>query len=353
MLTIKRDSMIAALEALGDDAGVTLVSYGKQRDVFQLSVDVPYWMSGFKTAEMPHKNVPAGTRICVGNIRDIEHAESLDALKEILAKIDVYPFGSSGNFSPEGEDPAALAQQREQLFNSTNTLDNTANPQSGIASARRNLTSLNDAERRELLDYLTDNLHIFRDTSDQDVPLKPPGREERKQIADAILTGITEATRYTRLDNPVRAFQFTDELRVTANPGQEDGEITYHLSGPKVLVLRYDPNTGKPDLTPLDIDMIGPNGTHRVATRNATGELEVDNMPLGDRGAIELSLSVGHYAEEMGGKSFAQRYREMRPIDRTSTEADIRAAWNLADIINAAHDILNSQDSSGSRRRGR
>lgn len=297
MLVIERNALINFLKT---QKGVELSSYGMPRDAFELPVDIPFWMSGKDTAEMPHYNVPAGTMVAVAKIEKLNDLY-FDELKEALAKIDIYPLGGSGDFSSrDGRSAAEDIAERKQWFYERNKIDNRLNPQAGIMDAKNTLNRLHGKQLEELVDYLADNMQLFRD---RDGKVAPADVEQRRTIAAGIVSGLKGATRYTRMERDrVMAYQFADELLVTEDKRTNDyalerGEIKYHISGPKLVILRTDPDTGKTLLSPLDIDMI--DKTY----------VTLDRKPLGQRATVHMS--------------------SVPVLGRAGGTPDVQQVWNL------------------------
>lgn len=277
MLVVERNALIKFLQT---QKGVELTSYGTPRDIFELPVDVPYWMSGQGTAEMPHYNVPAGTMVAVSGFETLANLDFED-LKHALANLDIYPMGGSGDFTPRGgrtleQDKA----ERKQWFEERNKINNKLNSQAAIEESRSTLGRLHGKQLGELTDYLTDHMTIFYD---RDGKLNPESEAQRRAIANGILAGLRKTMRYTRMESDkLTAFQFADEMMVTEDTGYENqslerGEIRYHITGPKLVILRTEAGTGKTLLSPLDIQMI--NKSYVTA----------DGKPLGKRAVVHMS----------------------------------------------------------------
>jgi hypothetical protein len=93
-----------------------------------------------------------------------------------------------------------------------------------------------------------------------------------------ILDGLSKAVRYTRKDDPAKAYQFQSALEVVK---EGKGTLSFLLEEVrKIIVLRKDPKTGKVSVTPLDRQMIG----NTYVTK--------DGEPLGDRGMVDMSVII-------------------------------------------------------------
>ncbi len=265
MTTISQETLVVVLR---EHEGVELISYGKPRDGFELKGEVPHWTSGYGGQyEMAHYNVPAGAMIAVGDLQSLDIAD-LGKLKEQLKKIDIYPTGHEGDFT--GKDVDEL----KKWFHDRSVRDDKVNDQSPIAHAKK-LTpdGLGQSNYDELVTYLADEMHLFKDQKNGGA-LVPPEKEDRKKIVTEILQGLSETVRYTRLDAPATAYQFQGGLTVAK---QDGAAIEYMLrDAHKIIVVREDPKTKAVSVTPLDRAMLG----QTYVTK--------DGQPLGDRGMVDL-----------------------------------------------------------------
>jgi len=264
MFLFDEDILIQVLESSG--GGVDVASYGRPRDGFELTSNVPYFTSGFGGKyEVIHTNVPAGVMVAVGDLDSLDMSD-FDVMKQQLSVIDIYPTGHSGDFT--GVSP----QKSKDWFNACSRLDNEVNNQVAISHAK-NLTPEGLAGRyNELVEYLSDNMHIFKN-SNKGGELTPADKSERAKIVVDVLDGLSKAVRYTRLDEPAKAFQLVAEVTVSK---LDKGEL--HLSlveENKILILRQYRN-GEKSITPLDRGMMDKTYVTR------------DGEPLGERGQIDI-----------------------------------------------------------------
>lgn len=263
MFSLNQDTLVVVLS---EHDGVELVSYGKPRDGFALGGVVPHWTSGFGGKyEIVHKNVPAGVMIAVGDLEGLDIHDQ-EKLKKQLQHIDIYPTGHSGDFT--GKD----VEEVKKWFFERSVHDDAVNDQSKIAHASK-LTpeGLGKARYDELVSFLTDEMHVFKDPKNGNA-LVPPAREEREAIVKNILDGLSKTVRYTRKDDPAKAYQFQSAFEVVK---EGKGSINFMLEEVrKIIVLRKDKKTGEVSVTPLDRAMLGK--TYVTA----------DGQPLGDRGMV-------------------------------------------------------------------
>ena len=264
MFAFDQETLIKVLDA---EKGVDMISYGRPRDGFALPLDVPHWTSGYGGKyEMQHSHVPAGTMIAIGNLEDID-IHDIDKLKPQLQEIDIYPTGHSGDFT------GTNVQTLRQWFTDRSRLDNDVNNQTPIAHAKK-LTpaGLGVETYSGLVDYLTDNMNLFKDPK-QGNRLVPADYGQRHNIVVGLLDGLSKTVRYTRLDDPAKAFQVTESLAVKKNASA----ILLSLKEPAKILLERSYKNGEKDVTPLDRAMIG------------RSYVTADGLPLGDRGSIDIS----------------------------------------------------------------
>jgi hypothetical protein len=261
--------------------GVSVVSYGKPRDAFQLSIDVPHWVSGYGGKyEMRHTNVPAGVMIAVGNLEELD-VNNFEKLKAQLKEVDIYPTGHSGDFT--GTDLDTL----RKWFTDRSRLDNEVNPQTPIAHVKT-LTKdgLGEQKFTELVDYLADNMNLFKDPGAEGI-FVPADREQRMHIATALLDGISKTVRYTRMDDPAVAYQISGQVLIEKG---DDSTIHLHMvEENKILIIRKEKN-GLWHITPLDRAMLGQTWVTE------------DGEPLGNRGEVDISriMQLGQEIENKG-----------------------------------------------------
>jgi|GEM_PF-5214960 hypothetical protein len=256
------------VRVLSEREGVDVASYGKPRDAFILPISVPFWTSGYGGRyEMRHTNVPAGAWVAVGNLEDLDLSD-FGKLKEQLCYIDIYPTGHSGDFTGK------TLTELDSWFSSRSRRDDNVNSQTPIIHTKRLTSAGLDTEKyEELVGYLADNMSLFKNT-DNDGALVPDNTSERQKIVRGILYGLSQTVRYTRLDEPAKAYQFFAEMIVYK---QDKGAISLTLTEEsKILIMRRYKN-GEVDITPLDRSMLG----RTYATK--------DGQPLGNRGMVELS----------------------------------------------------------------
>ncbi len=266
MFVLQEDVLIEILKRHADK-GIDLVSYGKPRDAFELPVDFPHWTSGFGGKyEMVHQNIPAGVMIAVGNLEDLD-INNQEKLKKQLQEIDIYPTGHTGDFS------TVSLEKARAWFDQRSRRDDEVNSQTPIRHAGKlTKTGLGDKRYSDLVCYLADNMNVFK-TPDGNI--LPENRTARVELAQALLDGLSKTVRYTRLDDPAKAFQVTGDISIENNKIQSAIRLKMQTIS-KILVLRTYKN-GETDLTPLDREMIG--RTYVTA----------DGEELGDRGSIGLS----------------------------------------------------------------
>jgi hypothetical protein len=301
MFTFNQDTLVMVLY---EHDGVELISYGKPRDGFELTHAIPHWTSGFGGKyEIIHKNVPAGVMIAVGDIEKLTISDQ-DELKKQLKSIDIYPVGHSGDFT--GKD----IKEIKQWFIDRSVRDDAINSQSHIEHAKSlSRSGLGDARYADLVNYLTDEMNLFKDPKQGNI-LIPAEREERTKIVESILDGLSKTVRYTRKDAPASGYQLRSAIDVQ-KPGA--GTISFLLEDvSKIIVLRKDPNTGEVTVTPLDKQMIGKTYVTK------------DGEPLGDRGVVDIATVVQRAAEIQKAQSATPKYLK-EIIDRrgTGSESDL------------------------------
>jgi hypothetical protein len=268
MFVFNQETLIQILE---EQPGVDVVSYGRPRDAFQLSVDIPIWTSGYGGKyEMRHEHVPAGAMIAVGNLEDVDVADQ-NKLKSQLEIIDIYPTGHSGDYT------GISLEKLHEWFTAHNRLDNSVNNQSSLAKAKM-LTpqGLGQTRYDDLVGYLADHMTLFKNPDANGI-FAPADRGARVHLVEALLDGLSKTVRYTRLDDPAKAYQLMGQVLIERG---DNATIHMHVAeAAKILILRQDKN-GHKELTPLDHEMIG----RTYATK--------DGQPLGERGAVDISYIV-------------------------------------------------------------
>jgi len=251
--------------------GVDLLSAGNPRDGFELNIKVPHWTSGFGgTYEMVHTNVPTGTMIAVGDVAKITDISDFEKLKDILRKIDIYPTGHLGDFT--GKDVSEL----KKWFFDRSIIDDAANNQEPLSGVKK-LTpaGLGLDKYNELVGYLAGEMTIFKDPKAAG-KLVPPSLDQRKEIVKGLLDGLSKTVRYTRIEEPAKAYRFIAPTIVNSTTG---AEISISLEPNLLLVDRLD-RKNVHQYSPLNPAMLGQGWVTR------------DHKPLGDRGAIDISEFV-------------------------------------------------------------
>jgi hypothetical protein len=278
MFVFPKDTLV---QVLSHHAGVSVVSYGKPRDGFELPVEVPLWTSGYGGKyETKHTNVPKGVMIAVGDLEGLD-VTNQDALKAQLKNIDIYPTGGSGDFT--GKNLGELVK----WFSDRSRRDDEVNSQTPIAHAKKLTPEGLGRERYDdLVNYLSDNMTILKEPKTE--TLIPADRIHRKKIVEGILNGLSKTVRYTRLDDPAEAFQITEGVEVDKGG---DSTIVLGLTEPaKMLLLRRNKNSER-DITPFDRAMLGRTW------------VTADNNPLGNRGSIDASqIAIEADAIQHGGR---------------------------------------------------
>lgn len=265
MFVFKQETLV---EVLKHCEGVDLASYGKPRDAFLLPVKIPHWTSGFGGKyEMRHTNVPAGAWVAVGDLEDLV-INDFEKLKQQLTTIDIYPTGHSGDFSGK------KLEELDSWFRSRSRLDNEANSQTPICHVQK-LTpkGLGEVSYATLVDHLADNMNLFKDTENNNA-LVPADRPQREKIVRRLLEGLASTVRYTRLDEPAKAYQIYGEIGIDK---ADKGAIFLTVEEVSKIIVVREYKNGEVDVTPLDRAMLGKT----YATK--------DGAPLGERGRVELS----------------------------------------------------------------
>ncbi|MDX1974196.1 MAG: hypothetical protein SFT92_00815 [Rickettsiales bacterium] len=285
MFSLNQDMLVIILS---EHEGVDLVSYGKPRDGFALTGVIPHWTSGFGGKyEIIHKNVPAGAMIAVGDLENLDITNQ-DKLKQQLKHIDIYPTGHSGDFT--GKD----IEEIKQWFFDRSVRDDALNNQSPIAHAQQ-LTpeGLGESRYHDLVDFLVDEMNIFKDPKQNNI-LVPAERIEREAIVKNILDGLSKTVRYTRKDDPAKAYQLRSAIDVNK---PNAGTISFLLEDVhKIIVLRKDKKTGEVNITPLDKSMLGVTYVTK------------DGQPLGDRGVVDIATIIARAEEIESERARARGY---------------------------------------------
>lgn len=271
----------ALLNVLDRHEGVGLMSLGKPRDGFRLSRPIAHWTSGAGSKyEMLHTNIPAGVMVAAGGLDALDFND-FTKLKEQLAVLDIYPTGKSGDFSGQ------KVEDLQKWFFDRSRRDDIANGQEAIAGVKK-LTpqGLGEEKYNELVDYLADNMRLFKDMPNGGV-MKPGDIDERKILVKGLLDDISQTVRYTRLDAPAVGYHLVTEGDIKRQDGSADIHFTL-VEPDKELVVRVEKD-GKKHITPLDRIMIGPS-PEGATTKGQPAQTYVttNGEPLGERGDIDI-----------------------------------------------------------------
>ena len=203
-------------------------SFGKPRDAFIAATSFPFMHTGEGTYDVVHTGVPAGAPMAFAGL-DAAHVKTQEELFAKLKQADIYPFGHSGDFT--GHDAGTLMTS----FLSKSTINNDLNPQAAIDHLK-GLTpeGLGQSTHDDLVTELAHGMRLFKNAAGE-----PQGSiKERKDWVRSVLAGLSTATRYTRLDNPVRVVTFTEDLTLKGPTGAE-----WNATTDKVVVV--DKSTDK------------------------------------------------------------------------------------------------------------
>jgi hypothetical protein len=206
-------------------------SFGKPRDAFIAATSFPFLHTGEGTYDVVHTAVPAGTPMAFAGL-DTPHVKTQEELFAKLKQADIYPFGHSGDFT--AQDAGTLMTS----FLGKSTVNNDLNPQAAIDHLK-GLTPdrLGQATHDDLVTELAHGMRLFKNAAGE-----PQGSiEQRKDWVRSILAGLSKATRYTRLDNPVRVVTFTEDITLKDPTGAE-----WNATTDKVVVIEKstDKTTG-------------------------------------------------------------------------------------------------------------